>query len=134
MNPSQLTFFINVLHKQRNCLFRVMTILAIVLIAGMSSRAHAACGLHSLHSMMMSETLQVGPSTSLPDDAQHVGSNPGRRSAFSAREPIVGLWQITAKDSSGNIVDRVISGWTADGLEFDQDISPILTGYVCYGS
>ena len=51
-----------------------------------------------------------------------------------AQEPIVGLWQITVKDSGGNIVDSVFSGWTSDGLEFDQDISPILIGEVCYGS
>jgi len=51
----------------------------------------------------------------------------------SAKEPIVGLWQITVKDSGGNLFDTVFSGWTSDGLEFDQDISPILTGAVCYG-
>ena len=47
-------------------------------------------------------------------------------------EPIVGLWQITATYPSA--VDHVFSGWTRDGLEFDQDIAPILTGYVCYGT
>lgn len=47
---------------------------------------------------------------------------------------IVGLWQIAVKDSGGNFLDSVFSGWTSDGLEFDQDISPILTGYVCYGT
>jgi hypothetical protein len=56
-----------------------------------------------------------------------------RVSNAAAQEPIVGLWQITVKDSNGNVVDSVFSGWTSDGLEFDQDISPILTGYVCYG-
>jgi hypothetical protein len=48
-------------------------------------------------------------------------------------EPIFGLWQITASFAGGG-VDHVISGWTRDGLEFDQDIAPILTGYVCYGT
>jgi hypothetical protein len=52
--------------------------------------------------------------------------------ALDANEPIFGLWQITATYPYG--VDHVISGWTRDGLEFDQDIAPILTGYVCYGS
>ena len=28
----------------------------------------------------------------------------------------------------------MLAGWTGDGLEFDQDIAPILTGYVCYGT
>ena len=50
----------------------------------------------------------------------------------SANEPIVGLWQITVS-AGGTVVDHVISGWTSDGLEFDQDIAPILSGYVCYG-
>jgi hypothetical protein len=50
------------------------------------------------------------------------------------REPIVGLWQITLKDSGGNFIDSVFSGWTSDGLEFDQDIVPILTENVCYGT
>ena len=50
-----------------------------------------------------------------------------------ASEPIVGLWQITATDSHGAFLDSLFTGWTSDGLEFDQDISPILTGYVCYG-
>jgi hypothetical protein len=50
-----------------------------------------------------------------------------------ADQQIVGLWQITVKDSSGHFVDSVFSGWTRDGLEFDQDISPILLGAVCYG-
>ena len=44
------------------------------------------------------------------------------------------MWQIIAKDANGNIADRIFSGWTGDGLEFDQDISPILTGSVCYGT
>ena len=52
----------------------------------------------------------------------------------SADQSIVGLWQITVKDSGGKFLDSVFSGWTGDGLEFDQDVSPILTGYVCYGT
>jgi hypothetical protein len=48
-------------------------------------------------------------------------------------EPIVGLWEITVSFGS-TVVDNVFTGWTSDGLEFDQDTSsPILTGYVCYG-
>ena len=59
----------------------------------------------------------------------------GRAVAMEHQEnSIVGLWQITLKDSGGNFVDSVFSGWTSDGLEFDQDIAPILTGYVCYGT
>ncbi len=50
------------------------------------------------------------------------------------KEPIVGLWLITVT-YQGNVVDHVFSGWTSDGLEFDQDTaSPMLTGYVCYGT
>jgi hypothetical protein len=30
-------------------------------------------------------------------------------------------------------VDYVFSGWTRDGLEFDQDIEPTITGDICYG-
>jgi hypothetical protein len=48
------------------------------------------------------------------------------------QEPIVGLWLITV--TGGGFSDNVFSGWTRDGLEFDQDTAaPILTGYVCYG-
>ena len=51
-----------------------------------------------------------------------------------AKEPIVGLWLITVS-YQGSVVDNVFSGWTSDGLEFDQDTaSPMLTGYVCYGT
>jgi hypothetical protein len=50
------------------------------------------------------------------------------------REPIVGLWSITVS-YGGSVIDTVFSGWTSDGLEFDQDTSsPILTGYICYGT
>jgi hypothetical protein len=55
-------------------------------------------------------------------------------STASAEQPIVGLWLITVKDSGGNLVDSIFSIWTSDGLESDQDIAPILTGYVCYGT
>jgi hypothetical protein len=52
-----------------------------------------------------------------------------------AKEPIVGLWLITVTNHAGIVVDNVFSGWTSDGLEFDQDTgSPMLTGYVCYGT
>jgi hypothetical protein len=51
-----------------------------------------------------------------------------------AKEPIVGLWLITVS-YQGSVVDNVFSGWTSDGLEFDQDTaSAMLTGYVCYGT
>jgi hypothetical protein len=54
--------------------------------------------------------------------------------ATEEREPIVGLWLITVT-YQGTVVDSVFSGWTSDGLEFDQDVaSPMLTGYVCYGT
>ena len=49
-------------------------------------------------------------------------------------EPIVGLWQITVKDPGGNFLDSVFSVWTNDGTESDQDLGPILLGYVCYGT
>jgi hypothetical protein len=52
-------------------------------------------------------------------------------------EPIVGLWLITTS-YQGTTIDNVFSGWTSDGLEFDQDTqvppaNAILAGYVCYG-
>lgn len=64
------------------------------------------------------------------------GASSGSADQFppTFREPIVGLWQITLKDSGGNFIDSVFSGWTSDGLEFDQDIVPILTENVCYGT
>ena len=50
------------------------------------------------------------------------------------KEPIVGLWLVTVSHQ-GTVVKSVFSGWTSDGLEFDQDNgSPMLTGYVCYGT
>jgi hypothetical protein len=63
------------------------------------------------------------------------GSNTGLGgSNTSADEPIVGLWLITVSASGYPDFDNVFSGWTKDGLEFDQDtLAPILTGYVCYG-
>jgi hypothetical protein len=48
-------------------------------------------------------------------------------------EPIVGLWEITVSYGS-TVIDNVFAGWTSDGLEFDQDIAAILSGYVCYGT
>ena len=50
-----------------------------------------------------------------------------------AKEPIVGFWMITSDDGQGN-TDHIFSGWTADGLEFDQDINPILILNDCYGA
>jgi hypothetical protein len=101
--------------------------LAILLIASTSHRAHAFCGCPS--PLMSSDGEQSAATTSpLRTDALHILPSSGRH------EPIVGFWQITLKDSGGNITDQIISGWTGDGLEFDQDLSPILTGYVCYGT
>ena len=44
---------------------------------------------------------------------------------------------ITVTNHAGIVVEptRLFSGWTSDGLEFDQDTgSPMLTGFVCYGT
>jgi hypothetical protein len=67
----------------------------------------------------------------------HLQSAPADQSSAS----IVGLWAITLSygpslgcPTASCVLDHVISGWTSDGLEFDQDISPILTGAVCYGT
>ena len=64
-----------------------------------------------------------------------------RHSADQPSAPIVGLWAITLSygpslgcPTASCVLAHVISGWTSDGLEFDQDISPILTGAVCYGA
>jgi hypothetical protein len=101
--------------------------LAILLIASTSHRAHAFCGRQFPPLSSGAEQSATATSTQR-NDALHVLPSAGRH------EPIVGLWQITLKDSGGNIIDQIISGWTGDGLEFDQDLSPILTGYVCYGT
>jgi hypothetical protein len=53
--------------------------------------------------------------------------------SVSAAEPIVGFWAITTKDGAGNIIDHIFSGWTSDGLEFDQDVAPVLIENSCYG-
>jgi hypothetical protein len=48
-------------------------------------------------------------------------------------EPIVGLWLVTVSYNHF-VFDNVFSGWTSDGLEYDQHSgAPILIGYVCYG-
>jgi hypothetical protein len=61
----------------------------------------------------------------------------GASSASADRDSaasIVGLWRMTFS-YGGSVFDNVFSGWTSDGLEFDQHtVSPILTGYVCYGT
>jgi len=54
-------------------------------------------------------------------------------SEAQAREPIVGLWSITSDDGHGT-VDHIFSGWTSDGLEFDQDVVPVLALNDCYGT
>ena len=50
-----------------------------------------------------------------------------------AKEPIVGFWAITSNDGQGG-TDHIFSGWTSDGLEFDQDVVPVLALNVCYGA
>ena len=50
-----------------------------------------------------------------------------------AVEPIVGFWAITTKDADGVVIDHIWSGWTSDGLEFDQDVAPVLIENSCYG-
>lgn len=84
--------------------------------------------------------MAAGPPKVEPSTSASIGAPPphlpnlNRQEADGGGEPIVGLWRIIATDDAGNIVDRVISGWTSDGLEFDQDVSPILAGYVCYAT
>ena len=54
-------------------------------------------------------------------------------SEAQAREPIVGFWSITSNDGHGTI-DHIFSGWTWDGLEFDQDVVPVLALNNCFGT
>lgn len=104
----------------------IIAMFVLLAIGGRSHRAYAACGLPS--AILSTNAGQVEADTSAPQNsALHVIPS-GRH------EPIVGLWSITEKDSTGALFDRVISGFEEDGLEFDQDLSPILTGYVCYGT
>jgi hypothetical protein len=95
-------------------------------LASAPSRAWAICGMPSglAGALQMSDAdAAVAPRTTQLKEMAH-GPN----------EPIVGMWMITVTDSHAAVTDRVFAGWTGDGLEFDQDISPILTGYVCYGT
>ena len=102
----------------------MIAIVAIVAVAGRPVGARAGC------SMPAGALASAQPDPSVAA-AQHRNQ---RTMPLGANEPIVGLWQITANFTGGG-VDHVISGWTRDGLEFDQDNgSPILTGYVCYGT
>ena len=135
MNSARLSYIIPTANEQTKFLVRIVTVLAILLMGG-AIPAHASCGLRSLDQLMMSRTaLQTQPNAALAEaNAPRVALPTGQRTDSGAREPIVGLWYIVLKDSNANIVDRVFSGWTGDGLEFDEDISPILTGYVCYGT
>jgi hypothetical protein len=109
------------------------TIVAILLAAGAFTQAFGQCGtpkrLMSAGASQSELSTLAAMTAPQPQLLTSSGRDHGGR-----REPIVGLWRIIATDDSGNILDRVISGWTSDGLEFDQDISPILTGYVCYGT
>jgi hypothetical protein len=111
----------------------LVTLVAILLVAGASTQAFAQCG--TPKRFMAAGTSKFEPSTSASVGAPQPDlPSMNRQGPDGGREPIVGLWRIIATDDAGNILDRVISGWTSDGLEFDQDISPILTGYVCYGA
>ena len=114
--------------------FRLVTILAILLL-GATSSAYADCGMPK--QMLAAGASKAASNTSFAVSSlqQPISSSNSEVSGVGqGKEPIVGLWLILLTDDSGNIVDRVISGWTSDGLEFDQDISPMLTGYVCYGT
>jgi len=111
----------------------LVTVIAILLVAGASTQAFAQCG--TPQRFMAAGTSKFAPSASASVGAPQPDlPSMNRQGPDGGREPIVGLWRIIATDDAGNILDRVISGWTSDGLEFDQDISPILTGYVCYGT
>jgi hypothetical protein len=115
--------------------FRLVTILAILLLAGATTSAYADCGMPK--QMLAASASKAASNTSFAVSSlqQPISSSNSQVSGVGqGKEPIVGLWRILLTDDSGNIVDRVISGWTSDGLEFDQDISPMLTGYVCYGT
>jgi hypothetical protein len=109
------------------------TIVAILLAASAFTQAFGQCGMPKrlISAGASHRELSTLPAMSAPQPQLR---NSNERDHDSRREPIVGLWRIIVTDDSENILDRVISGWTSDGLEFDQDISPILTGYVCYGT
>jgi hypothetical protein len=104
----------------------VIAIIAMLALAVRSHQAYAACGLPPTIELGGAEQAEAG-TTSPQHGALRVMPS-------GNHEPIIGLWSITEKDSTGALFDRVISGFTGDGLEFDQDLSPILTGYVCYGT
>jgi hypothetical protein len=110
-----------------------VTLLAILLVAGACTQAFAQCGTPKRFMTAAASKVEPNAFASM-GAAQLPVPSLNRQEHDRGREPIVGLWRIVATDDAGNIVDRVISGWTSDGLEFDQDISPILTGYVCYGT
>jgi hypothetical protein len=103
-------------------------LVAAAVMAAMASapnRAWAICGMPEVAD---------GSTPSSADAASAMTASPLREIPHGPNEPIVGLWMITVTDPHGALVDRVFAGWTGDGLEFDQDISPILTGYICYGT
>jgi hypothetical protein len=99
----------------------------LVLIAAEPINAPASCGLSSKVAAALTAGARANASAAIV--SQSANSH-----GFGGNDPVVGLWQITTRDLSGTVVDRVFSGWTRDGLEFDQDIAPILTGEVCYGT
>jgi hypothetical protein len=98
---------------------------AIVALVTGPTRAQAGCSMPSGLLAAISGQVNESHAASQCQDQQTL--------PLGGNEPIFGLWQIAATFPGGG-VDHVISGWTRDGLEFDQDISPILTGYVCYGT
>jgi hypothetical protein len=108
------------------------TIVAILLAAGAFTQAFGQCGMPKRLMSAGESQRELSTLAAMGAPQPQLLNSNGRD--HDGREPIVGLWRIIATDDSGNILDRVISGWTSDGLEFDQDISPILTGYVCYGA
>jgi hypothetical protein len=54
------------------------------------------------------------------------------RSNAAAKEPIVGLWQVTVSQGDSPLWN-FISTWTSDGLEVEDYALPILEGHICYG-
>lgn len=95
-------------------------------LASAPSRAWAIC---AVPQMLLDGGLTASRGAAMPQRTDALKVLP-----HGPNESIVGLWSILVTDSNANVIDRVFAGWTGDGLEFDQDISPILTGYVCYGT
>src|ERR1700758_2985200 len=89
----------------------LVNLVAILLVAGASTQAFAQCG--TPKRFMAGGAWKFGPGPSASVCARHPGlPSMNRQERDGGREPIVGLWRIIATDDAGNIVDRVISGWT----------------------